>query len=152
MTPLKIILHHSATKDGLTVSWNAIRRYHMGECAWSDIGYHFGVELMPDHGYAPGSYEVIMGRMPDVQGAHTSGHNEDSLGICFVGCFDESPPPTSQLLRGVELCAWLCHVHNLLPRDIYGHRDFAKKTCPGLAFDLKSFRLMVAHRMGLNYV
>jgi hypothetical protein len=140
MTPKKIILHHSATKDGLTVSWNAIRRYHINECVWSDIGYHFGVELVGDPGDPAGSYEVLMGRMPDRPGAHTSGHNAASLGVCFVGNFDLSPPPSGQWRRGVELVAWLCRAYGLRVNDIYGHRDFANKTCPGKMFDLEMFR------------
>jgi hypothetical protein len=150
MIPTKIILHHSATKDGLTVSWNAIRRYHINECVWGDIGYHFGIELLPDPGYAPGSYEILMGRMPNKPGAHTRDQNQVSLGVCFVGSFDEVPPPAAQWEKGIQLCGWLCKAFNLLPRDIFGHRDFANKTCPGKKFDLNAFRIGVANLTGLN--
>jgi hypothetical protein len=53
--PNKIILHHSATADGPTVSWGAIRRFHVVECAWGAIGYHYGIELVGDY------YEVLIG-------------------------------------------------------------------------------------------
>lgn len=140
MKPNKIILHHSATKDGLTVSWNAIRRFHTVECAWSDIGYHFGIELVADPGDPAGSYEILMGRMPDQGGAHTKDQNQQSIGVCFVGAFDDEPPPERQWKQGLRLVAWLCRQYNFGPADVYGHRDFANKTCPGLKFDLLRFK------------
>ena len=140
MIPTHIILHHSATKDGQTVSWNAIRRYHVKECAWGDIGYHFGIELVGDAGDPDGSYEILMGRMPDRPGAHTKDHNQDSLGVCFVGQFDADPPPPAQWRKGVELVAWLCRRFGISAAGVFGHRDFANKTCPGTAFDLNVFR------------
>ena len=41
-----IMIHHSATEDSQTLSWQAIRRFHMTdpEHLWADIGYHAGVE------------------------------------------------------------------------------------------------------------
>ena len=135
MVPSRIILHCSATEDGRVVDWQTIRRYHVQHRGWHDIGYHFGIERIGD------DYEVLVGRMPTRQGAHTSGANHDSIGICFVGGFDETPPPAEQWRRGVELVAWLCAAYKINPGRIYGHREFvAGKTCPGLAFDTERFR------------
>ena len=96
MNPNKIILHHSLTKDSGTVSWNAIRRYHVNENHCRDIGYQFGVEFADDPGDPNGSYEILIGRTPDEEGGHTKGHNKDSIGVCFIGNFDDSPPPDRQ--------------------------------------------------------
>ena len=134
MMPNHIILHHSLTKDGQTVSWGAIRRYHVETNGWADIGYQLGLELIGDH------YEILIGRMLDQVGAHTIGHNLDSIGICFVGNFDLAPPPPDQWALGVRLCHSLCHIFNISPDHIYGHRDFAPKSCPGTMFDLGRFR------------
>jgi N-acetylmuramoyl-L-alanine amidase len=140
MRPNKIILHHSATKDSGTVSWNAIRRYHLNECNWSDIGYHFGVEYISDPGDPAGSYEVLLGRLPGNEGAHTQGLNHDSIGICFIGNYDETEPPKEMLKAGVRLVTWLCKEYGISPFHIYGHRDFARKTCPGILFNIDLFQ------------
>jgi hypothetical protein len=131
--PTKIILHHSATKDSGTVSWNAIRKYHIEQCKWDDIGYHFGVELINGH------YEILVGRTLDTVGAHTSGHNSDSIGICFVGDFDQVLVPPGQWEAGLKLVRWLTQAYSISRANIYGHRNFAPKTCPGINFDIGRF-------------
>ena len=133
MTPKRIILHHSLTKDSETVSWGAIRHYHLS-LGWDDIGYHFGIELARD------DYEIFLGRMPNVAGAHTVGENSRSLGVCFVGNFDLAPPPPQQWAKGVQLVSWLCENFHIPPTNIHGHCEFAHKTCPGTHFDLTKFR------------
>ncbi len=140
----KIILHHSATKDSGTVSWNAIRRYHVNECAWAEIGYHFGIEHIADSGDPQGSYEILLGRMIDQNGAHTTGQNGQAIGICFVGNYDEVEPSKEMLWQGVKLCAWLCRQLIIDPTQIFGHREFANKTCPGNLFDVERFKQEVA--------
>jgi len=135
MNPTRIILHCSATEDGRTVSWSAIRRFHVEQRGWADIGYHFGVELVND------GYEILLGRFPERMGAHCQNQNFDSLGICFVGSFDASSPPPAQWERGVKLAAWLCRRFIIGADKVFGHREFdPQKTCPGLAFELSRFR------------
>ena len=134
MKPEKIILHHSLTKDSKAVSWGAIRRYHMGDLGWQNIGYHFGIEDIN------GQYEILLGRMLNRNGAHCQGMNGRSLGVCFVGNFDYAPPPPDQWARGLELVKWLLHQYGLKVSDVEPHRKYAKKTCPGRLFDIGLFR------------
>src|SRR5262245_24658832 len=86
-----IMLDHSLTRDGQTVSWGAIRRYHVETRGWAAIGYHYGVELVGDH------YEVLLGRSElDPAAACPQGEmNVRALHVCCVGNFDEAPPPTA---------------------------------------------------------
>ena len=131
--PERIILHHSLTADGQTVSWSAIRRYHTQLLGWADIGYHFGIELVGMH------HEILTGRMLNEQGAHCRGHNGNSIGICFVGNYDKMHPPEEMWELGLRLVASLCDVLKIPLRSITGHRDHSNKSCPGHMFDLDKF-------------
>ena len=147
MNPKYIVLHHSATADSGTVSWSAIRTYHVRDRGWTDIGYHWGVELIGDH------YELIVGRTMDVYGAHCreADMNQQSIGVCLVGNFDVAPPPEAQLKAAVRLMRWLLGVFELPVSRVIGHRDAGAmagfdwrrgqfKSCPGRLFDTEAFR------------
>ena len=133
MLPKKIILHHSLTKDSGTVSWGAIRRYHLNK-GWANIGYHWGIEKINGH------YEILLGRFEDEQGAHCKSHNQDSLGICFIGNFDLRPPTPKQFELGVNLVKVLITKYGIKPNFVFGHNHFSSKTCPGKLFDIEKFR------------
>lgn len=143
MVPNKIIVHHSFTKDSGTVSWLAIRKYHMTPEAqggpvggpWKDIGYHAGIELVQTGDIS--SYEILMGRPWDMPGAHTVGENSVSLGVCFVGNYDEVEPPKEILVVGAKLLRFWLLMFGLTPSDIYRHSQFNPKSCPGTKFDMK---------------
>lgn len=81
MRPLnRIILHSTATPEGRDVTVEEIRDWHLAR-GWNDIGYHFVI-------YRNGT--IKKGRDVSEQGAHTLGHNEDSIGIVYVGGTDLS--------------------------------------------------------------
>lgn len=133
MIPEKIILHHSLTKDSDTVSWGAIRDFHVKANGWSAIGYHFGIENLR------GQTEILIGRLADQAGAHCRGHNSDSIGICFVGNFDVDPVPAETWAAGVRLCKFLTRQYGITV--IQGHRELnPHKSCPGINFDIKKFK------------
>lgn len=155
-----IMIHHSLTKDSKTVSWDAIRCYHKSYAyqgniitpdeakklldngtsvkkPWSDIGYHFGVELVGDE------YEIMIGRSLDNGGAHCyqANMNQRSIGICVVGNFDSEEVPEDQWWLTVKLCRALQTVYDIPTENVIAHRDYAHyKSCPGKNFDMDKFR------------
>ena len=141
-----IMLHHSVTRDGETVSWGAIRRHHVETLGWGAIGYHYGVELVGDH------YEVLMGRseLDPAQACPQEEMNARALHVCCVGNFDEAAPPKALLEALVELVILPAMVeYGLPPERIIGHRDIRPiKTCPGTQFDLDVVRRMSLQSTG----
>ena len=134
--PKYIIIHHSLTADSQTVSWDAIRRYHVETLGWKDVGYHYGLELVGYH------YEIIFGRMWDEVGAHCigAGMNQQSLGICVVGNYDvtDLPEPAFQLL--VKFVKSLMRLHGIPAENVKRHSDYDPKSCPGRKFPWDRFR------------
>lgn len=134
--PTHIVIHHSLTEDGQTVSWGAIRKYHVDTNGWRDIGYQLGIELIGDH------YEILMGRMLNETGAHCKegGMNNCSVGICVVGNFDIAPPSAIQMEMLVELVKSLMQMFNIPKENVKRHHDYATyKSCPGEKFPWSLF-------------
>jgi hypothetical protein len=141
-----IMIHHSLTRDSQTVSWGAIRRYHVETRGWDAIGYHYGVELVGDH------YEVLLGRseLDPAAACPQQQMNSRALHVCCVGNYDEAPPPRPMLEALVGLVILPAMVeYGLPPERIIGHRDANHaKTCPGTQFDLEVVRRMALESTG----
>lgn len=136
MKPENIIIHHSFTKDSETVSWGAIRDYHINRLGMREIGYHYGIELVGDE------YEIFKGRMDNEVGAHCkqARMNYKSLGVLLTGNFDLIVPPKRAMHKLVRLVRSLIEVYNISIERIHPHHLFATyKTCPGKFFDFDEF-------------
>lgn len=126
----EIIVHCSATREGQEISVDTIRQWHIRR-GWSDIGYHFVI-------YLDGS--VHEGRPLERIGAHTIGHNSNSIGVCYIGGMNKEYTKA----KDTRTAAQKESLKNLLMSyknkykdiKIYGHRDFANKACP--SFDATS--------------
>jgi len=140
MLAKEIFIHHSLTKDGATVSWGAIRQYHMTapEYLMNDIGYHAGIECVESGGVS--YFEILIGRMWNVVGAHAKGHNAESLGFLFVGNYDLGEPPAAMLERGAKFVrdCWM-RPFGIPVERVRRHSEVAPKTCPGRLFPWAKF-------------
>ena len=142
--PESIIIHHSRTADSKTLSWGAIRRHHIDNNKWSNIGYHYGIELVRD------GHEVLVGIMPDAEGAHCSpsGTNRKSIGVCLVGNFDRYEPSPEQLEKCIELVLFLMRQYSIEADKVLGHREVdQRRTCPGRFFNMADFRDEIRRRL-----
>ena len=126
----KIIVHCSATPEGKDFTTADIDRWHR-QRGWRCIGYHYVIEL-------DGS--IHKGRDESVIGAHCSGQNTDSIGICYVGGVakdGKTPKDTRTDAQKHSLLELLKELKTKYPNaTIHGHREFAAKACP--SFDAKS--------------
>jgi N-acetylmuramoyl-L-alanine amidase len=125
----RIILHCTATPEGKHFDVDTIRRWHVKDRGWRDIGYHYVI-------YLDGS--VHEGRPLEQVGAHTSGHNKDSIGIVYVGGCDAKMKAKDTLNEAqevamVNLIKALREEHGEL--SLHGHNEFAAKACP--SFDVQ---------------
>lgn len=146
MKKTHLIVHHSATSDGETFSWGAIRNFHIKDRGWRDVGYHIGTEKIGD------SYWDVLGRNFDDHGAHCpdGAMNVHGIGWCIVGNFDVVAPSPDLLAHCVKTAAHLCRLFKIPPDNILGHREaqgrwgHVTKTCPGTRFNMPNFRMAVA--------
>lgn len=125
----KIIVHCADTPEGRDDRAADIKRWHTEERGWNDIGYHYVVDL-------DGTIEP--GRPIEKAGAHCTGHNADSIGVCYIGGCDKKmqPKDTRTDAQKASLLLLLKYLVAKYPGvTIYGHRDFANKSCP--SFDAK---------------
>lgn len=168
-----IVIHHSLTKDGQVVDFQAIRRYHMSyringtivgrdeflsrrtsgevgsfEEPWSDIGYHVVIERVGSN------VEAIIGRMPNSRGAHCRElrMNMVGIGLCVVGNFDDAPPPDDSWNKALEVARYFSQTLAIAKSRIIGHGEAQLmdpsgarpiKTCPGKMFDMVKFRASI---------
>lgn len=120
----EIIVHCAATPEGKNFKAADIDRWHR-ERKMKCIGYHYVVDL--DGTVEPGRPESEIG-------AHCLGHNQYSIGVCYVGGLaadGKTPKDTRTATQKEALLALLKKLRAKYPKaSIHGHRDFAAKACP----------------------
>lgn len=139
----EIIVHHTwsptvAQYQGQE-TWNGIRNYHVNSRGWSDIGYHVGID--PKGG-------IWLLRPLQRTGGHCLGKNETSIGLVVLGNYDIGKDKIGeQWSMAKYVTAILAQRFKLTEANVYFHRDFADKSCPGTAINRASFRLDVRKLM-----
>lgn len=123
-----IALHHA---QAVTCSAYDIDRWHKNN-GWSGIGYHFFVRK-------DGS--IYCGRPLNALGAHVTGMNDRSIGICAEGDYHnvDTNMPQAQKHAIAELLDYL--KTNYYPNaKIVGHREIGSSDCPGKYYPLEELR------------
>lgn len=120
----EIIVHCSATLEGDDYHASDIDRWHRAK-GWNGIGYHYVVDL-------DGTIET--GRSISVAGAHCKGHNQNSIGICYIGGLKKKsvPADTRTAAQRESLVRLISALKTCFPsiKKVSGHRDYANKACP----------------------
>lgn len=115
----KIVLHHAAAS---TCSPEDIHRIHLLN-GWAGIGYHF---------YIRKDGTITRGRPLWSIGAHVSGHNLNTIGICFEGNFEKENMPPKQLESGKWLLSYLKGIYPGI--EVAIHKELNATACPGKNF------------------
>lgn len=130
-----IVIHHSATSDGIVYrDFDSIKKGHLAK-GWRDIGYHWVIEKVN------GILVAQPGREESDVGAHCIGRNGDGIGICCVGNF-EIETPTEELYRFVAAkCKDIMTRHPI--KETGGHKQYDATACPGKNFNVDRVRQLV---------
>lgn len=134
-----LVVHHQAgaANPPYSATVMAIWQLHVNTNGWCDIGYNW--LIAPDgtifEGRAGGN---------NVIGAHFSGNNSNTMGVCFLGNFQNDQPSAAALASLEKLLAWKACDSNIDPAGtalhaasgltlnrICGHRDGGATLCPG---------------------
>lgn len=119
-----VVIHVSDTPDALDISARDIRRWHIQDNGWIDIGYHWVVCR---------DGEIEKGRPELAVGAGVAGFNRHSVHICWIG---RNKIQDIQYHNMLELVAEIVDHYDLEIDDVLGHYELDKwKSCPNLDMD-----------------
>lgn len=113
-----IVLHCSATRKGQKVTVKDIEKWHRDR-GFRTIGYHYVI-------YEDGT--IVPGRPLDQVGAHVTGYNANSVGICYIGGLNKQgkAEDTRTPEQKASLLELLRELRGRFPMAaIAGHRDFS---------------------------
>ena len=116
-----IVVHCADTKTEMYVTVDDLRKWHVTDNGWSDIGYHYFIKF-------DGTVHTC--RDSKYQGAHCKTVNDKSLAICIEGGYGGIDNFTEIQKHALAcLIAELKEKHNK-NAAIVGHSHFDDKKCP----------------------
>ncbi len=121
----EIIVHCAATKPSMDIGADWIRKIHVKEKKYRDIGYHFVIRR---NGAQEDSRPI------DQIGAHCENHNTGTIGICLVGGLSETNHSennfTPAQFESIQLLIGYLKERYPTIIKLSGHNDYANKACP----------------------
>ena len=137
-----IAIHHTAGTNNYTQSQvpailRGIHSFHTIDRGWSDIGYNYLIDKWG------GVWEGRRGSDKGTpQGAHTSGYNNQLVGVSVLGNYEKVEPSKEMLERVARVVAWKSKQFDVNPTGrvtvagkrqdaVVGHRDVGSTSCPG---------------------
>lgn len=133
-----IVLHHTASSVGSVESIHEthLQRKDSDGNHWLGIGYHFVIGN--GNGMGDGEIEPTFRWKQQMHGAHAGDreYNQQGIGICLVGNFDERPPTPAQIAATKRLVSILKTDYNITTDRVVGHGKVKATNCPGKYFPL----------------
>ena len=121
------MIHCADTPEGVYFDIKDIRKWHVKERGWRDVGYHYIILL---------DGTIQLGRDLKTVGAGVKGYNKNTIHLCYIGGkYGRDTRSTQQKATLVYLVATLKRTFR--NAKVWGHNDFpgVKKYCP--SFDAK---------------
>jgi len=115
----KIIIHATASREGVEQTVEQIRIMHIKERKFTDIGYHYVIYL---------DGQIVEGRPIECIGAHCTGQNSTSVGIAYVGGTDsKGKAKDTRTEAQKESLKWIVSemIESFNIKEIKGHRDYS---------------------------
>lgn len=125
----RITIHH----DGMPTSIGAakgdaadrlqrIRKVHVSDNGWADIGYHFAIDP---------AGRVWEARPLNLQGAHVRDNNEHNIGILVMGNFNDAIPTPAAERALVALIEANQLRYRIPVSRVRTHQEINPTECPG---------------------
>ena len=127
--PTKIILHCSATPEGVDFGAIDIDKWHK-QRGFKKIGYHYVIRL---------NGTIEKGREENEMGSHCLNQNLHSIGICYIGGLSKDKKTPKDTRTEEQKIAIKGLVNSLIRKyrdkegielSVHGHNEFARKACP----------------------
>lgn len=135
------VLHHTGDTSPLP-QLKKVNDYHklrwdfISTLGWY-VGYHYFIER---------NGVTTQTRANSEEGAHTKGHNLESVGIALAGNFDIDAPSEAQLNALALLMEELAETYGVYDFPLHNHSELSDTHCPGFWFHGNAFSAHIARQ------